>query len=133
MIYKINASEAARLFGKNVRRNEDVPAEDLRQYAAELFRRFQKPVFITRSSLGILVFDGKEHTELPALKIDEPIDTVGAGDTAVAAIACSLAAGATLKEAGMLANLAAAVAIKKLKQTGTASANEILDLVAKMP
>ncbi|MBM4161527.1 MAG: hypothetical protein FJ217_10565 [Ignavibacteria bacterium] len=130
MTYKINASEAARLAGKSVETNEAVTSDELRQYATALFSRFEKTVFITRSSFGVFVFDGKRSDELPAVKIAEPIDSVGAGDTAVAAIACALAAGATPREAGLLANLAAAVTVRKLRQTGTATPQEILDLAA---
>jgi len=130
MTYKINASEAARLAGKPVKTNEAVTSDELREYATKLFSRFGKTVFITRSSLGIFVFDGEKHDELPAAKFAGPIDSVGAGDTAVAAIACALAADATPKEAGLLANLAAAVTVKKIRQTGTATPQEILELAA---
>jgi bifunctional ADP-heptose synthase (sugar kinase/adenylyltransferase) len=50
---------------------------------------------------------------------------VGAGDTFISALACSLAAGATPVEAAATANLAAAVTIRKLHITGTASPAEV--------
>ncbi|MFH0991136.1 MAG: PfkB family carbohydrate kinase [bacterium] len=130
MMYKINAIEAARIFGKSVLHNEDVPVEELQQYARLLYERFEKPVYISRSSLGLLLFDGTSCRELPAHMVSGPIDPVGAGDTTVAAIACALAAGASLDEAGVFANLAAAVAIRKLKLTGTATPGEILHLAS---
>ena len=128
MMYKINAREAARVFGRTVESNESVPGSDLQHYARQLYTRFLKPVFITRGSLGILLFDGKETTEIPAVQLRSPTDTVGAGDTTVAAIACALAAGATWKEAATLATYAAAVTVQKLRQTGTASPSEILEI-----
>jgi rfaE bifunctional protein kinase chain/domain len=128
MIYKINAREAARVFGRSVENNESVPSSDLQHYARQLYTRFLKPVFITHGSLGILLFDGKELAAIPALQLHGPTDTVGAGDTAVAAIACALAAGATWKEAATLATYAAAVTVQKLRQTGTANPSEILEI-----
>jgi len=128
MIYKINAREAARVFGRSVESNESVPSSDLQHYARQLYTRFLKPVFITHGSLGIMLFDGKESAAIPALQLHGPTDTVGAGDTAVAAIACALAAGSTWKEAATLATYAAAVTVQKLRQTGTASPSEILEI-----
>ncbi len=129
MICKVNAVEAAALFGKKIQQNESATREELHDYAGRLYERMRKPVFITRSSLGILLFDGSEITELPALDIKGPIDPVGAGDTVVAALAASLAAGASLTEAGALATVAAAVTVQKLRQTGTAHPDEILALI----
>lgn len=128
MIYKINALEAARVFGKDVRHNEEVKTAELETFATSLHQRFGKPVFITRSSEGLFLFDGNESHHVPAIPVEGPLDTVGAGDTVVAALASSLAAGASLKEAGYVASLAAAVTVKKIKQTGTATAEELLTL-----
>jgi rfaE bifunctional protein kinase chain/domain len=126
MICKLNAMEAAALFGKVVRHNELVPTKQLRTYAERFFKQFRKPVFITRGRLGLLLFDGKNAVEIPALKVAGTIDPVGAGDTVVATLAAALAAGATARQAGELAMMAAAVTVQKLKQTGTASPKEIL-------
>jgi bifunctional ADP-heptose synthase (sugar kinase/adenylyltransferase) len=54
----------------------------------------------------------------------EVYDVTGAGDTVVAALAASLAAGASMVEAAMLANHAAGIVVGKLG-TATASAQEI--------
>jgi rfaE bifunctional protein kinase chain/domain len=87
----------------------------------------RRPLFITLGPRGCLVLSeggGAEH--VPTVHVPPPIDTVGAGDTFISALACALAAGATPAEAAALANLAAAVTIRKLRVTGTASPAEIL-------
>jgi bifunctional ADP-heptose synthase (sugar kinase/adenylyltransferase) len=55
------------------------------------------------------------------------LDIVGAGDSAIAGIACGLGAGATFTEAALLGNLAAAVTVKKIGTTGTAAPAEVLE------
>ena len=130
MTSKLNAKEAARLAaapgaasGGNA---TPLPAETLRQATLTIAERTGKPVFVTRGDEGILLYDGIRFSDIPALPLDDPVDTVGAGDTAVSAIAACLAAGGTPAEAGELANLAAAVTVKKLKETGAATPEEIL-------
>ncbi len=46
----------------------------------------------------------------------------------MAALAASLAIGANYEEAGIIANYAGAVVVQKLRQTGTANPQEILEL-----
>lgn len=55
-----------------------------------------------------------------------PIDTVGAGDSVAAAFAAALCAGATLLEGAQVGNLAAAVTIKQIGTTGTATPAQLL-------
>jgi rfaE bifunctional protein kinase chain/domain len=126
MICKLNAIEAAALFGTTIAHNEQVATAQLSRYAKALYKQFRKPVFITRGQSGLFLFDGTNALEIPALKVSGRIDPVGAGDTVVAALAAALAAGASPAEAGTLAMIAAAVTVRKLQQTGTASPKEIL-------
>ena len=124
MICKLNAAEASRL-AAGTSGGSGSPAA-LRSYARTIGARSGKPVFVTRGAEGILLFDGEGFTDLPAVRVTGPVDTVGAGDATVAAIGATLAAGGTLPEAGGMGNLAAAVTVKKLRETGTASREEIL-------
>jgi rfaE bifunctional protein kinase chain/domain len=126
MFCKLNAIEAARIFGKTIKKNESATTSDLTEYSRKLFAQTGKPLFITRGRLGILFFDGKKAAEIAALNVKEPIDPVGAGDTVVAAIGSALAAGTTPTEACSFAMIAASIAVKKLRETGTASPDEIL-------
>ena len=92
-----------------------------------LSERTGRPTFITLSGESVLVCAEGTHCLLPAAPVCPPLDPVGAGDTFIAALAAALAAGATPWEAGAVANLASAVIVEKLNQTGTASTEEILD------
>ncbi len=75
-------------------------------------------LLITRSERGMtLLARGAPALHLPA-RAREVFDVTGAGDTVVAVLAASLAAGMPVREATALANLAAGVVVGKL---GTAS------------
>ena len=129
---KTNDREAARLNGVQVGRDEPVPAEDMKKYAANLYRQFNRPVFLTRGPRGILAADGEGIHEVPGIQLLKKLDPVGAGDTVTSALALCLGAGVLPAEAAEFANFAAAVTVQKLFQTGTANGEEIL-AVAKDP
>ena len=103
------------------------PSMDDARRAAELLRqRTGQPVFVTLGAAGMLVGSQSGWEHVPGIPVHGPIDVVGAGDSAMAAIAAGLAAGASLEEAALLGNLAAAVTIQQLGTTGTASPQQIL-------
>ena len=128
MISKLNAAEALRLASQAGEVPPGDPRAALRRNARAIGARSRKPVFVTRGAEGILVFDGEEFTDVPALPLRGPVDSVGAGDTTVSAIAATLASGGTLKEAAEMGNLAAAVTVKKRGETGTATGAEVLEV-----
>jgi rfaE bifunctional protein kinase chain/domain len=105
----------------------------LRLRALEICKGTKHPVFITRGHDGMLACNGEETFEIPAVKLQGEIDPVGAGDTTVAAVACALASGATVCEAAEVGNLAAAVTVQKLRQTGAATPNEIIATFLQQP
>ena len=76
---------------------------------------------------GIAVFDEDGLADVPAVPVSGPIDIVGAGDATMAGICSALCAGATAPEAAQVGCLAAAVTIRQLGTTGTASRAQILD------
>ena len=121
---KLNMAEAARLLGEDsAQAMTDARASD---FAVRISQLTKMPAFLTRGEFGLSVAVADQLTLIPGLQVIEQIDTVGAGDAVIAALAASLAAGASPVEAGTLANIAATITIKKLKMTGTASAEEIL-------
>jgi rfaE bifunctional protein kinase chain/domain len=123
---KVNDREATRLCGKAPAPEAPVIREGALAAAAELFKRFGKPVFVTRGSQGIMVADDRGVSEIPGIQTTGRVDTVGAGDSALAGIALALAAGSETAEAAQLGNLVARITVQKLNQTGTASPGEIL-------
>ncbi|HLT72059.1 MAG TPA: PfkB family carbohydrate kinase [Cyclobacteriaceae bacterium] len=125
---KMNEYEAARLCGVEKARTDVIPYEDVRQYAEILFKRYKRPVFITRGSRGSLAIDESGIVEMPGLMIISRIDTVGAGDSYLAGVAAALASGNGVEVAAELGTFVAAVTIQKLYQTGTASPEEIMGI-----
>jgi rfaE bifunctional protein kinase chain/domain len=106
-----------------------IPAvnDDVTAAATLLASRTNRPVFCTLSENGILVARPDGTSQLaPAYPVTGPIDVVGAGDSATAAIVTSLLSGATEIEAAEIANLAASITIQQLGATGTASPQQIL-------
>jgi bifunctional ADP-heptose synthase (sugar kinase/adenylyltransferase) len=100
---------------------------DVAAAALELTRRTGRAVFCTLGEQGILVAHPEGVTQLAAaVPVSGPIDIVGAGDAATAAIVASLLAGATELEAAQIANLAASITIQQLGTTGTASPEQIV-------
>ena len=124
-ILKLNAHEAARICGQPRALDERIPVAQVHEYATALFERGRKPVFITRGENGIVVCDEGGLQEVPGIQILQKVDSVGAGDTVVSALAASLAAGSDGITAARLANIAASVTVRKLQTTGTASPDEI--------
>jgi rfaE bifunctional protein kinase chain/domain len=121
-ILKMNHSECLRLL--------QAPGLSPPQAARALQQRTGQTVFLTAGQEGIFIADTAGDAHAPALPVTGPIDPVGAGDTVIAALAAALAAGADPLAAAQLANAAAAVTIRKLKTTGTATPVEIRQILA---
>jgi rfaE bifunctional protein kinase chain/domain len=125
VILKLNAHEAARLLGAPRALDERIPAAAARSLAVRLAERTGQPLFITRGDSGILAVEGQVVHEVPGIQILEATDPVGAGDTAVAAMAAVLGGGGSVLEAARLANIAASITVRKLQTTGTATPQEM--------
>lgn len=125
---KMNDREAARLCGIKKDPNEIVLRSEAMKAAGILYKRYGKPLFITRGSRGSVFVDESGVAEIFGLMILSRIDSVGAGDSYLAGIASSLAAGYPLNIAAEIGSFVAGVTVQKLFQTGTASPDEILHL-----
>lgn len=125
-IRKMNDTEAARLCGVIRKADESISYSETVTFAQNLFKRFRKPVFITRGSKGSVTIDDSGISEIPGLMILSKVDTVGAGDSYLAGAASALAAGYNMQEAALIGTYVAGVTVQKLFQTGTATPEEIL-------
>jgi len=125
---KVNEIEIAVLNGLDVKPQDDVSISEVRKYGTEVFNQFEKPVFVTCGSRGIVSIDTEGITEIPGILLTGKLDTVGAGDTTISALTLCMAAGISPAESAAFANLAAAVTVQKLFTTGAASGEEILQL-----
>lgn len=121
---KLNMQEAARYLG--AARAEPRSSETAGEFARRISLATGKPVFLTRSEYGITAADGENIFEIPGIEVAGPIDPVGAGDTVTAALAAMLGSGQDPRTAAQVANIAAAVTVRKLRTTGTAAPPEIL-------
>lgn len=95
--------------------------------AAALYERNRRPVYLTRGTDGIMVFDQNGATVVPAIQVQGPIDIVGAGDSAMAGIVSALCCGATPPEAALVGNLIASITIQQIGTTGTATRAQVRD------
>lgn len=115
-----NVSEAAMMTHRRIRSDGDAV-----EAAGEILKKLEcRAVLLTRGDRGMLLCErGAAPRAIPATA-REVYDVTGAGDTVAATFALALAAGATLADAALLANRAAAVVVAKVG-TATATPEEI--------
>lgn len=106
---------------------EDANAGDIEAAAATLAQRTRQPAFATVGEEGIIVArpDGS-CLSVPGVKVSEPIDVVGAGDSATAALVASLLSGASEVEAAEIACLVASITVRQIGTTGVATPEQVL-------
>jgi rfaE bifunctional protein kinase chain/domain len=123
--FKMNVDELARSF-----KTQSVDLKDVKNLAAELARANGQPTFVTLANHGIVgAAPGRPAEHVPAHPVRSAIDVVGAGDAVTANLAAALAAGATVCEAMQLAMAAASVVVHQLGTTGTASVEQVANLL----
>lgn len=136
----LNRGEASFLVSRTL--DDDASVE---QAAAQLLEKFKCPaVIITRGEKGMSVLeqDAAKAVHISATSEEPPVgrlgqraqhhssgrqvfDVTGAGDTVLATLALAVSAGASLRDAAVLANAAAGVVVGKLG-TATVSPAELL-------
>jgi D-beta-D-heptose 7-phosphate kinase/D-beta-D-heptose 1-phosphate adenosyltransferase len=82
-------------------------------------------VLITRGDRGMMLLESNGQPVFVETAAREVYDVTGAGDTVIAALAGTLASGATMLEAATLANHAAGIVVGKVG-TATVSADELI-------
>ena len=123
-ILKPNEIEGVRAAGGELR--EDMALEDFAAHAQALAGISGGPVVMTLGAKGSLVAVGGQTTHIAAAEMTGPLDICGAGDSFLAGLSASLAAGASLPEAACVAGLCSEVTIQKIGMTGTAGREEVL-------
>ena len=86
------------------------------------------PLVVTRGADGMSVFDESDDAVDVPVARRKVFDVQGAGDTSIVALTLARLAGASLVEAAIIANAAAAVVVAKVG-TATATADEIAALL----
>ena len=125
---KMNDLEAAILGGFKKDTDDVVLYSEVKEAALNLYRKFGKPLFITRGARGSIIVNENGVTNIDGLMIISKVDPVGAGDSYLAGAASALAAGYSLEIAAEIGSYVAGVTVQKLFQTGTASPSEILNI-----
>ena len=115
----VNESEAATLLGAPFEAGGELQA------ARALRRLGPRAAFVTLGGRGCVVSSDGGETLVPGNRV-EVVDTTGAGDAFVGALADALAAGASLAEAAAGANAVAAISVgRRGTQTSFPSAEEV--------
>ncbi len=123
---KVNTDELARRLGISLFPSHD--KELCIKYGNALMNKVEAPILLTRGEDGMMFFTDEVIFDVEGINLTQKLDTVGAGDTAGSVFSACLAASRDPQQALEIANLAAAVSVQKLFQTGTASPSEILKL-----
>jgi rfaE bifunctional protein kinase chain/domain len=124
--FKMNSAELGALTGTAT--NRGLP--EIKRTATELARKRGCNVFVTLAEQGLLGASPQGEVEhITALPVRGEIDIVGAGDAVTANLTAALAAGANLREALQIANAAASAVIHQLGTTGTASVEQIGEIL----
>lgn len=90
-----------------------IPTESIFDAARNLRSRPDQTIIVTLGASGVFVSVEETELRIPARKVDA-IDTTGAGDCFVGALAAALASGSDLPEAAKRANVAASICVQKL-------------------
>jgi sugar/nucleoside kinase (ribokinase family)/phosphoglycolate phosphatase-like HAD superfamily hydrolase len=125
---KMNDTEAAILFGLEKDPEDIVLYTEVKKAAEALFKRYKKPIFVTRGDRGSLIVDENGVKDVSGLLIISRTDSVGAGDSYLAGAAATLAVGYNMETAAKFGNFVAGVTVQKLFQCGTATPDEILNI-----
>ena len=128
-VVKLNVGEVAEILAIDAVDERDAAA--CGRGAQQVSAQTASPVLLTRGESGLTFANAESITAVPGIRLAAELDTVGAGDSVISAFAASIGAAATVEDALHVANAAAAVTVQKLRQTGTASADEILAVLAE--
>jgi D-beta-D-heptose 7-phosphate kinase/D-beta-D-heptose 1-phosphate adenosyltransferase len=118
-----NRNEALSAYG----RTEDGRIPNLHEVGRKLLKQFAcEAVLMTLGEEGMMLFEKNGTVAKIPTTAQEVYDVSGAGDTVIAVFAMAISAGASMKEAAVLANRAAGIVVGKVG-TATLSPQELKD------
>ncbi|MBC8500881.1 MAG: D-glycero-beta-D-manno-heptose-7-phosphate kinase [Nanoarchaeota archaeon] len=103
--------------------------EKIFEVIKKLEQKMKTKILVTRGKDGMAFIKKNELIEVPTIA-EEVYDVTGAGDTVIAVLALSIASGANLEEATVIANHCAGIVVTKFG-TATVSARELLSAIEK--
>jgi ribokinase len=89
--------------------NED----SIKAAARDFQKKLEQTVIVTLGDNGVIVLDGNDLYHVPGRKV-EAVDTTGAGDCFVGALAAQLSRNVAMKDAVTYANVAASICVQRL-------------------
>jgi D-beta-D-heptose 7-phosphate kinase/D-beta-D-heptose 1-phosphate adenosyltransferase len=121
-LFKPNQREAEAALGTRMR-----SVTGIEEACRELRERLGgSAVLMTRGAEGMVLLDDEGFWSVPAM-VREIYDPSGAGDTVIATATLAVTAGASLREAAIIANWAACIEVSKFG-TATVSRKELLEV-----
>jgi rfaE bifunctional protein kinase chain/domain len=123
IITKPNAREVMQAF-QGLSSSENV-SDSAIESANKLFQKTGKPVFLTMGAQGICIIHQDGYEIVPAVPVEGEIDVTGAGDSCMAALACTLCSGGSNWEAAFLGNITASITIQQIGTTGIVTPAQI--------
>lgn len=110
-ILVLNETELGFLAG--VELSESDEAARIIEVARQLQAREDQTICVTLGKRGVLALAGRKEISVPG-RVVKAVDTTGAGDCFVGALAAQLADGATLRDALAFANAAASISVQRM-------------------
>ena len=96
----------------------------------QLLKAYKGKLILTCGGDGVYFYEKRKVQHIPSLQIENIIDTTGAGDTFLGALAVALSENKTLGEAVEFANICAGLKIQKLgAQTGMPRKNDVVKYI----
>ncbi len=115
-----NETEAGPLV--DIESYEEKDVENIIRKLTDLIKA--RGMVVTRGSKGMIIYENKKITKIPAFGTEEIVDVSGAGDTVSSIISLALACGASLKDAAYLANIGGGLVVMK-RGVATVSTDEL--------
>ncbi len=123
-VLKPNEVEACRFLGADLSMARDT--DYMIKASGQMLEATQaRMILLTLGERGVICRDSRDAKLIPACRAEPPVDTVGAGDSFLGAFALAYFLTGDSRCAAYFAGLVAAIVIKKLHTTGSASPDEI--------